>query len=139
MTTIAYDGKTLATDSLTTAGNTAFGCSVKIHKIKGGHVALCGDASFGPAIIAFLNGGPKPELGENADVGGLVVYLDGTAKEFNKDLRLFPACLPWAGGSGESFALAALALGHTAVEAIELACLLDIYSRGPVQKVELWT
>lgn len=138
MTTIAYDGKTLATDSLTTAGDTAFGSSKKIHKLKDGWVALCGDVSWELDVIAWLNGGPTPVLGENDNVGGLVIRKKGEVFEFGRNLRLFHACVPWAGGSGESFALAALSLGYNAEQAVELACKLDIRSGGAIQKVEPW-
>lgn len=59
-----------------------------------------------------------------------------SAWEFgSKPLRCFPACVPWAGGTGETIAMTAMRCGKTAQEAVELACEMDIYTSGPLQTV----
>lgn len=137
MTTIAFDGKTLATDSLITSGTLAFGKSKKLYKLKDGrHVALCGTVSLVPEILAWLNGeGDIPEPIEEEAVGGLLVDKEGNAFEISRSMRLFPACVPWAGGSGENIAMTAMYLGKTAVEAVAVACKLDTKSREPIDSV----
>lgn len=138
MTTIAWDGKTLAADSLISAGTTAFGTAIKVHKLKdGSYAAFAGRASIWPSLIEWLNGGEKPVVGEEDSVSVLVVDKKGKAYELEDDLRPAPACVPWAGGSGQSFALAAMKMGHSAVEAVEVACQLDLASRGPIQEVRI--
>jgi len=140
MTSIAYDGKTLAADSRIAAGSTVFGTGAKIFKLKdGSHVAFCGRASLWPEVVAWLNGGDKPVITDREEdgVSALVVDKKGKAYEIDSDLRPFPACVPWAGGSGQPFALAALVLGYTAEEAVELACKLDTASGLPIQSVRI--
>jgi hypothetical protein len=140
MTTIAYDGKTLVTDSRIVSGSTVFGTATKIFKLKdGSYVAFCGRASLWPEVIEWLNGGDKPVIVDREldSVSALVVDKKGRAFEIDDDLRPFPACVPWAGGSGQPFALAALALGHTAEEAVEVTCKLDTASGLPIQKVTI--
>jgi len=139
MTTIAYDGKTLAADTLVTSGSLAFGHTRKLHKLTDGrHVALCGNMALEPEILAWLNGkGEKPVLDADEEIGGLLVDKKGNAFEVSGSLRLHPACVPWAGGSGEHIALAAMALGKTAVEAVALACKMDVKTREPIDSVRI--
>jgi len=138
MTTIAYDGTTLAVDSLVTFGSLAFGTGKKLFKLKdGGFVAFSGNMSLVPEVLSWLQGGDKPVPGEDEDVNGLMIDKKGVAWEFGTDLRLFPACIPWAGGSGYCVALTAMRCGKTAVQAVEVACEMDIRTRGPIQSVKL--
>jgi ATP-dependent protease HslVU (ClpYQ) peptidase subunit len=138
MTTIAFDGKTLATDSQMTAGNTAFSSTVKIFKIKGGrYLAFAGRSDMQRELIAWLEGGERPEIGEDVEIDAIVVDAKGNAVQFGASLRIMPVVVPWAGGSGAAFALTALTLGQDAVAAVEVACKLDIYSGGPVQSVRI--
>jgi hypothetical protein len=138
MTTIAWDGKTLAADTLVTANGMAFGKAKKIHKLKDGrYFALCGSFSVEPAVIEWLNGGEKPQILDVEGVGGIVVEKNGRAFEFGRAYRLFPACVPWAGGSGEQIAMTAMKCGKTAVEAVKVACKLDIHTREPVDYIRI--
>lgn len=138
MTTITFDGKTLAADTLVTSGSLAFGHMTKIHKLKGGgHVAMCGALAVAPEVIAWLEGGDKPTLSEEEEFGGLFVDKRGNAFEISGNLRLHPACVPWAGGSGEHIAMAAMLCGKDAFEAVEVACKLDTKSREPIDSVRI--
>lgn len=138
MTTIAWDGKTLATDSLVTADGTAFGTTQKIFRLNDGrYVALLGRVSLYQPVVDFLNGGKMPEKGPDDVVGALIVGYRKKAMEMDTNFRLLPAGKLWAGGSGGNFALAALHLGRGAYGAVRLACKLDIYSRGPIQHFKI--
>jgi len=138
MTTIAYDGITLATDSLVSSGSVAFGTGKKLFKLKEGcYAALAGNLALMPEILSWLQGGPKPELQEDEEIGGLYIDKKGVPWEFDNSLRLFPACIPWGGGSGGHIALTAMKCGKSAAEAVEVACELDLRSRGPVVSVEV--
>jgi hypothetical protein len=135
MTSIAWDGKTLATDSRMTEGPMIFSDSCeKIFKLEDGSlVALCGDVAPGNDVIAWLNGGDQPVLDKDEDFNCLQVFPDGTAREINRLFRIMPAKAPWAGGSGEAYVMTALVLGFDAVAAVEVACRLDTKSGLPVQ------
>lgn len=133
LTTIAYDGTTLATDSQMSSGNLRFGKVNKIIKLKDGRrFAFAGDHALAYAVADWLNGGTKPERADSEEHQGIIVALDGSVVEVSTELRLAPACVPWAGGSGESIALTAMHCGKTAKEAVEVACKLDKHSGLPV-------
>lgn len=138
MTTIAYDGKTLAVDSLVTSGTLAFGTCQKLFKLKNGsYAAIAGSVSLIPEILSWLQGGPRPVLEEDDALNGIVVDTKGHALEFGNELRLFPACVPWGGGSGGYTAMVAMRCGKSAVEAVEVACEMDVTTRGPVQAANI--
>ena len=141
MTTIAYDGKTLAADSRMTSGNMVFSNSAeKIFELKDGSLlALCGDFSLYGEVIDWFNGGDMPVVKEGEEIGGIHVFPDGVAEEFGRNLRLMPAKAPWAGGSGEPYAMTALMLGCSAAEAVKVACQLDTRSGLPVQQYRVAT
>ena len=138
MTTLAFDGKILAADTLVTADGMAFGHAKKIFKLKDGrYFAFCGSFALELAIIEWLNGGEVPSILDQEGLGGIVIDKDGKAYEFNRSFRLYPACIPWAGGSGEQIAMTAMKCGKTAVQAVKVACSLDIHSREPINSVRI--
>jgi len=137
MTTIAFDGKILAADSQCSSG----GCVLskkyqKIHMLKDGRLfAAAGSLSTIGAMVRWLNTGegacPKWEPG---DFEAIVVNPDGSDPyEMFADGVLMPAYVPWVGGSGHQFALAAMHLGFNACKAIECAAALDTNTGGEVQ------
>jgi ATP-dependent protease HslVU (ClpYQ) peptidase subunit len=133
MSTIAFDGTIIATDSQVTDGAFVFGSMQKLYYLKGGAiVALCGSLSLYSAVVDWLDGGVKPEIKEGDNLNGIIVHPDGTFFEISSQLRIFETCIPWAGGSGQNIALAAMRCGKNAAEAVALACEMDIYSGGPV-------
>lgn len=138
MTTIAYDGKTLCTDSLVTAGSLAFGSGQKLFRLESGAVlAICGSMHASHDVMLWLDGrASQPSLSPEEEVVALLLEPDGTAWEYGKGLRRFPACVPWAGGTGEVIAMTAMRCGKTAREAVEIACEMDVNSRGPIQEFQ---
>jgi ATP-dependent protease HslVU (ClpYQ) peptidase subunit len=140
MTTIAWDGFVLATDSLITNGSHIFGTGEKIHRLKnGGYLAAAGAQDLIYSVVAWLDGAEKPEIKDDDSFIGLIVYVDEngvvSADELSGKLRRWPACLPWAGGSGEAFALTAMKCGKDAIQAVEIACQMDIYSGGKINSL----
>lgn len=140
MTTIAWDGFILATDSQITNGDHIFGYAKKIHKLNDGRwLAAAGAQDFVYAVIAWLNGGEKPEIKDGDGFIGLIISTnedgDAVAHEISQQLRIWPACLPWAGGSGEAFALTAMKCGKGAIAAVDIACSMDVYSGGEIQSM----
>ena len=138
MTTIAYDGITLATDSLITSGSLKFGYCEKIFKLKKGRYLACaGSLEILPLVVAWFNGGPEVDLVDTDKITGIVVNGDGSAMDISNELRVFPACIPWSGGTGEEIAMTAMRCGKNAAEAVAMACELDINSGGDVQSVKI--
>lgn len=138
MTTIAFDGKTLAADSLVCSGDMRFGHADKIIRLEDGRLlAGCGNPAVLHAVVAWLNGGEEPKFRDGEAFQGIVVHPDGRAEEISGNFRLWPACVPFAAGSGEPFALVAMRLGKSAAEAVAVACEFDTRSAGPVQVVDV--
>ncbi len=140
MTTIAFDGKTLATDSLMTASGVRFGTVDKIFKLNDGSVlAICGAYSLAQPLIDWLNGiAEMPGYDADETISGILIPSDESHPlEISTKYYKFRACIPWAGGSGEAIALTAMKCGKSAIEAVKIACELDIYSGLPVQSCEI--
>lgn len=132
MTTIAWDGRVLAADSLLTAcGNRAK--AKKVFRLKDGSLyGGCGDYQIVLAVKAWLNGGEKPKLDDNADFHCLLVKSDGVYSLANLLVEM-PIMESFAAvGSGQDFALAALHLGKSAKEAVEVACRFDVSTGGEI-------
>jgi len=142
MTTIAYKDGVLACDSAITDGHLRIigGGLNKFFRFEdddgaGCWVACAGSLSQGLRFVQWFCG-HNDELTdkEQDEMEALVLYDDGT-------VELYDACLVpsvWdptrslAIGSGAAIAMAAMACGKTAAEAVELACEMDIYTAGPV-------
>ena len=135
MTTITWDGKTLAADSRVTDGCIEQVRCKKIHKAGEYIIAFCGDYAEGLAFVKWVKDGMvaerKPE--DLEDFGALVVHPDGKVFEYTKRLIPLPCGCPTAAGSGRKSAMGALLAGANAVEAVKIAAKLDPYTGGPVQ------
>lgn len=133
MTTIAWDGKTLAADSQITYGGLA--CTLeKIWRLNGGQLfGATGAAQDAYAVRYWLEdpSRPEPKLGD--DFAGILILTDGSSWRLESSLIRMPiteSC--HALGSGRDFAIAGMALGLSAVQAVELAIRFDAYSSGEV-------
>lgn len=140
MTTIAYKEGILAADGQMTEGHVVINKSFrKIYKtsikyaddtIK--YVGMAGKVwQFDQIIAHFTDGRALPEHDCQAIlIGDYHTYiLDHHAlMPFQLD-----DCL--AVGSGSDFALSAMRLGLSAVEAVKHACTLDVYSGGKIRSV----
>jgi hypothetical protein len=142
-TTICWDGKTLATDSQRTGGihrkilgNNKMVRSEKRHAV----MAAAGEVRVTRGIKKFFLESELPlttyQLPEGVDPDSyecLVVYDDGHAELYTGDMKHPDAVdAPFAFGSGEDFAFAALHLGKNAEDAIKVAEDLDLYTGGPI-------
>ena len=140
MTTIAFDGKNLCSDTQVTSDYVAFGNASKIFKMKnGGYFAGAGDMGFVSDVARWLDGdiedAPIPNNGEK--IQGLFLCANGSITECTEALRFHKACIPWSGGTGETIAMTAMMLGFSAKKAVKTAIKLDIYSGGHVEKVKI--
>ena len=135
MTTIAFDGKSIAADCQSTYGS----FPVKAHKLNHltykGHPAVAGcDGTiqeFDP-IIEWVKGGCKkkqrPDVEEEKPDFSIMVVTD-EGKVFYASNSLFfhdMGKTKWAIGSGADYALGAMEAGKTAKESIEIAMRLDV-------------
>lgn len=131
MTTIVFDGKTMAADRAQSSG-IIYRPVAKIAKIKMAEetilVGFCGSAPFADSALSFLAGrGPKPdcdffeinpseELGLIASSSGELFLLSAS---FNR-LKIEEPI--GAIGSGYEIAYGALAAGADAQRAVEIVC-----------------
>lgn len=129
MTVIAWDGKTLAADKLTSDNGVAW-ISTKIERAPNGALlGSAGTASSGRALKQWWIAGAKPEEfpKDEKDATLLVITPDRKILMYWQSNYSFNIENERAAiGSGRDFALAAMHLGRTAIEAVEVACALDI-------------
>lgn len=157
MTTIAYKDGWMAADSKCTDGWTgAF--LTKTHKIwrckkNGALVGQCGDADCRD-ILPLLEGAtpkrmPTREQLANTKCSGswIVAFPRGAVFIVDVETRNMGDGAEWSGsvveieerwcavGSGQQFALGAMAAGKSAADAVHIACRYDSYSQAPVRSV----
>lgn len=136
MTTIAWDGKTLAADTQSTSGGLPW-TTIKAYRLNDGRLfAGSGAAEDCEAVREWLEkGGDKPTL---KDFIGLLIDNNSQCWSLEDKLHKIPVQAPFhACGSGRDFAMAAMHLGKSAREAVEFACLYDIYTGMPVTELSL--
>jgi hypothetical protein len=132
MTTIAWDGKTLAADSRATSNGMPYKV-VKIFILVDGSL-FAGSGDYGQiiAVKEWLEnpGMQKPDV---SDFAGLLVTTDGVLFKLEDTLGRLPVYEAFhAIGSGRDFAMAAMHCGRTAREAIDIASLYDVFTGGDV-------
>lgn len=132
MTVIVWDGKTLAADKQATNNGHASAVT-KIHRIGESLIGFSGDACFARAMLQWAKNGfnpatfPAHQASEDDYVGFLLIEPGGRLLKYER--TAYPIEIEektHAMGSGRDYALAALYLGKTAREAVEVACALDI-------------
>lgn len=134
MTTIAWDGVTLAADRQTSYAGSVYLAASKIHKIPGGYIACCGEyAKFDP----FLNWARKGMKGKPPTEDMAAILIKGGKAFWVEDGAIFPveAGKKLALGTGWKWAAAAMDFGQDAVEAVAYACTRDNSSGGGVDHV----
>ena len=136
MTTVAWDGKTLAADSQVTIGNCR-GRGTKLVSNARGYIAA-GAGTFGEVLpwLAWVVSGMDPEqrpasLSEDSVViivppRGCPLWFAGTHIPTKLPRRQF------AIGSGSDFAVGAMAAGADAVAAVKIAADHDVYTNRKV-------
>lgn len=151
MTTIAWDGVTLASDSQSTNSDAVISLSEKkiftpqdsgwsINGERVLSIGTSGDCGIEEQLFSLLqdNLTYKAEFTPEPDFAAIAITGEGRAWLINKDEGKTHASI-WlrkesvAIGSGHMIAKAAMKLGKTAAEAVQLAIEMDIYSGGAVQ------
>lgn len=134
MTTLAWDGKTLAADTL--ASN---GIKWRFHKLyrlpDGSIFGGAGSCQEILAVLAWLRKGEKPADLQNFE--GLIITKAGVSALGMRLMRepVLERC--YAVGSGSHFAIAAMACGKNAVEAVRIAARFDPGTGGRVETLTL--
>ena len=142
MTVIAWDGKTLAADKRASNSGLAR-TTTKIFQVGPALVGFCGDADASAEMLAWVCGGcvpgSFPEGNRDKDGWAQCVFIDASG------LRIYertPYAIQiedafWAGGSGRDFAIAAMHLGKSARDAVEIACLYETGCGNGIDTLEL--
>lgn len=137
MTTIAWDGTSLAVDKQCTTGSLK-NRICKVHKIsKHSWAAITGTVVDCLRIVEVLKG-EREELNAADDFDGwVVVFNTKTGKCFEVDKNLTPIYLdgPAAFGSGAMAAQAWLVMGLDAASSVRLASKVDCYTSEEVDIV----
>ncbi len=133
MSVIAWDGKSLAADKRAVIGGGFFRTTTKIFRVGSCLVGYAGDADAGEELLSWFDkydADPKLFPASQRDNDGwaglLVIWNDGAIWKYER--TPFAIKFPpqqFAIGSGRDFAMAAMYLGKTAAEAVEVACVFD--------------
>lgn len=141
MTTIAWNEKEIAWDSLITMGGEKYihaDCEkVVVH--NGRIFALCGNAGMlKKSLIPWWEKGHKPSAAPDGDWEMAVISHDGV-KMYTSEATHAEVDTPrvFAMGSGSMAARAAFLCKASPVEAVEVAAQLDKSTGGPVQHLFL--
>lgn len=142
MTTIAWDGKTLAADKQATSGNLMHTVT-KIFKHPSGLYGVTGHLSHGLTVINWITGtNPHPiayPANPSNDDYGYVIHINNQREIWCYEGHPTPCKFEdkfYAVGSGREFATAAMHCGQTAQQAIVIA---SIFNSGTGQGVDSLT
>lgn len=138
MTTVCWDGKTMAADKQMNTGNMKH--LVARSKIRAGQYhgmpAIFGGAGttvYSDAVVEWLIAGMpdehKPEMPQTPDSFTVIVATETGVYGYIDSLRPVPlGQIKWAIGSGGEYAFGAMAAGANAKKAVEIACAFDVNS-----------
>lgn len=133
MTTIAASVKEGVMVSDSKCGNgTTWYPTTKIYRIAGELVGCSGNVKCINRWLKWVRNGRKGPCPKTESFGALMLRPDGLYKADVDGSEIQIERGFHATGSGEHAAIAALLLGHTAKEAVEVACLVDDGSGGDV-------
>jgi len=127
---IAWDGRALAADKRACFG-TVFRTTTKIFRVNGRLVGYAGDADSGEAMLAWYASGAIPSdfpASQSTDSWSGLLVIEPSGQIIRYERTPHPLKFPpqqFAIGSGRDFAYAAMHLGKSAAEAVEVACVFD--------------
>jgi hypothetical protein len=138
VTTIAANRECMAADSLANTDGRAFHTR-KLYRVRGALIGISGGLDHGMMFVRWYAAG--------ADLADRPKGLDASALALDRSglYRYESECYPMpiedgfaASGSGAYAALAAMHMGATPKEAVEVACKVDVYTGPPVVVERLW-
>lgn len=133
MTTIAYKDGIMAADTQVTQGDMVGGYVQKVHLIGGYLVGAAGRLADLQELLTFVESGEKtaPE-NMSPDLQALIVDKHGDVTVFENGKFLQYEAPFYTLGSGGAIAAGVMSKGFGAVEAVEAAMELDVFSGGEV-------
>ena len=140
MTTIVFDGKTLAVDSQVTTGSVILGVRNKIQDINGYFVAGCGNTDGIDLVVGYLLEGKERPSGLSANDADVLFVNKETGeafRAFGDTLVMSKAVIPFFGGSGAEIAQGAYQVCNDPIKALKVAMKLDVYTGGPINMVKI--
>lgn len=142
MTTIAWDGSTLAADRRVNFGGVTDAKTTKIvQRADGALAASSGSSSLGAAFKRwFLDGenGERPALDKGTEnASGLIIRPSGVLIVHDVSGWYEAEAGFYALGSGWEIALGAMAMGATAEQAVRVAAKFDGNTGGDVDTLSL--
>ena len=141
MTVIAWDGKTLAVDRRAVSSGMQR-TATKVWRHGESIIAVCGTLTAGLEMKAWLEAGAKPEslpAPQRTDDYSCVLVLNPSGLWLYEKgpVPMRVESSPFACGSGRDYAMMAMHLGKSAVEAVELTSLFDVYCGNGVDAMTL--
>lgn len=149
MTTIAFDGRSIAADRMCSIGNTPVRSPHPkirrlVYKNLPAVMGTSGSVEYGHALVDWLqagaHAGKEPELSNDGDSNYCTVLLATKESVYlfsNSCVGVPLGAIPWAAGSGADYALGAMAAGASAKRAVEIAITLDVNSGCGVDVLRL--
>ena len=137
MTTIAWDGKTLAVDSQFSEGAFKY-YQNKMMTYTRGFWSSCGEAAD-DAIFQALLDGEKPLRKKIGKRSACLFTKDGEVWSIDPVGYVSPAPIPYAIGSGAELAIGAMYAGQSAVDAIKTVSKISPYTSGDIKAVTVKT
>lgn len=145
MTIVVWDGRTLAADKRATYSGLARTVTKIRRTHKGELLAFSGDFDMGMALVQWYEGdGCAERYPNNKNNDGvvktqlMVIRLDGTVCYYEREpIPMVFTDKQTAMGSGRDYAIAAMHLGCNAIQAVQVACDLDIYCGNGIDTLDL--
>lgn len=144
MTTIAWDGVTVACDSQTTGGDSTKSFDTKKMVWNKRFIYVrCGAACYSVLVSDWFLAGADYEHAPNITTEGPVgvgfCRLTGAVWLFEGPTlaRIAWKTKRWAIGGGASFAIGAMAAGKTPAQAVAIASKFDLYTGGKIHSVRI--
>lgn len=137
MTTIATDGRTMASDGRASRRGTIVSEVIeKVRKLDDGRIlGVSGTLDDMEAAVRWFNeGGDKPKIDENTS---LLLLTAAGASIYESNLLAQPCALPVAIGSGMDLAIGAMEAGRSPTEAVEIAARRDTDTGGTITELSL--
>lgn len=135
ITTVVFDGETLASDSRTT-GNYIEDNTKKLFKQGNRLYGFCGRVTTAYLFLQWSNDRTKekPRLDDDFEV---IEIENGKPYYYDKNLVKTPTTTPCSIGSGCHLAMAAILSGKNSKQAVEIAKKLDECTGGKVQTIKI--
>ena len=140
MTTVAFDGEVIASDSRLTSGD--FICSVstpKIYKIGDSFVGVCGCSEQEMVYLRWFKDQTKPRPSPDSlkEFEAMVVRGNGKVYQSTELCEFVEIGYPYAIGSGGDYAIGAMMAGKSATDAVKIAIKIDPFSGGKVKSFKV--